>query len=100
VPAKYDAGFMQVDRTSCMRCHESTSKPVSDFEPGRDWYGHIRGSDGIFSFQPFSNDSISDNGYGRTVSMRPEFEKAGVIAQYDPKRHPEEIYQRVESLRD
>ncbi len=100
VPAKYDAGFVQVDHTSCMRCHESVSKPVSEFNPGRDWYGHIRGSDGIFSFQPFSNDSISDNGYGRAVSMRPEFEKAGVIAKYDPKRHPEEIYQEVKSLRN
>ena len=97
VPAKYDAGFVQVDRTSCMRCHDSVSKPVSDFNPGRDWYGHIRGSDGIFSFQPFSNDSISDNGYGRAVSMRPEFEKAGVIAKYDPKRHPEAIYQSATS---
>lgn len=100
VPAKYDAGFVQVDRTSCMRCHESTSKPVSDFNPGRDWYGHIRGSDGIFSFHPFSPESISDNGFGRAVSMRPEFEKAGVIAKYDPKRHPEAVYQAVESLRN
>ena len=99
VPAKYDAGFVQVDRTSCMRCHDSVSKPVSDFNPGRDWYGHIRGSDGIFSFHPFSQDSISDNGYGRSVSMRPEFEKAGVIAKYDPKRHPEAIYQAVTSMR-
>ena len=96
VPAKYDAGFVAVDHTSCMRCHDSVSKPVSDFNPGRDWYGHIRGSDGIFSFQPFALESISDNGYGRDVKMRPELEKAGVIAKYDPKRHPESIYQSTE----
>ncbi len=98
VPAKYDSGFIAVDHTSCMRCHDSVSKPVSDFNPGRDWYGHIRGSDGIFSFHPFALDSISDNGYGRDVKMRPELERAGVIAKYDPKRHPESIYQSTEPV--
>jgi hypothetical protein len=98
VPANYDAGFVQVDSTSCMRCHDSVSKPVSDFNPSRDWYGHIRGSDGILSFHPFAPDTVSDNGYGRTVKMRPEFEQTGVIAKYDPKQHPAKLYQTLEVL--
>jgi hypothetical protein len=97
VPANYDAGFVAVDRVSCARCHDSTSKPVSDFNPGRDWYGHIRGSDGIFSFHPFAPESVSDNGYGRTVSMRGEFERAGVIAKYDPQKHSASDYQSLEA---
>ncbi|HEY2826960.1 MAG TPA: hypothetical protein VGJ04_05110 [Pirellulales bacterium] len=95
VPAKYDAGFVQVDSTSCMRCHDSVSKPVSDFNPGRDWYGHIRGSDGILSFHPFAPESVSDNGYGRSVKMRTEFERSGVVAKYDPQQHPAKFYQAL-----
>jgi hypothetical protein len=96
VPANYDAGFVQIDRTSCMRCHDSVARPVSDFNAGRDWYGHVRGSDGIFSFHPFAPESISDNGIGRAVKMRPELEKAGVIAKYDPEKHPEKVYQTID----
>jgi hypothetical protein len=96
VPVNYDAGFVQIDRTSCMRCHDSVARPVSDFNAGRDWYGHVRGSDGIFSFHPFAPESISDNGIGRTVKMRPELEKAGVIAKYDPDKHPDKVYQTID----
>jgi len=99
VPANYDAGFVQVDSTSCMRCHDSVSKPVTDFNPGRDWYGHIRGSDGILSFHPFAPESVSDNGYGRAIKMRAEFEKAGVIAKYDPAQHPAKMYQTLDVVK-
>ena len=96
VPANYDAGFVEVSSTSCMRCHETTAKPVSDFNPSRDWYGHIRGSDGILSFHPFARESVSNNGYGQSVFMRTEFERAGVIAQYDPRQHPAKLYQTLD----
>ncbi len=100
IPAKYDAGFVQVDRTSCLRCHDSVNKPVSDFNPGRDWYGRVRGSDGIFSFHPYALESISDNGFGRGIRMRPELEKAGVIAKFDPKVHKNAVYHELKELRD
>jgi hypothetical protein len=100
IPAKYDAGFVQVDRTSCLRCHDSVNKPVSDFNPGRDWYGRVRGSDGIFSFHPFAPESVSGNGYGTTISMRPELEKSGVIAKFDPKVHKNAVYHELKELRD
>jgi hypothetical protein len=100
IPAKYDAGFVQVDRTSCLRCHDSVNKPVSDFNPGRDWYGRIRGSDGIFSFHPYATESISDNGFGRPIRMNPELEKAGVVAKFDPKVHQNKVYHELKELRD
>jgi len=98
VPAHYEAGFVAVDRVSCMRCHETVNQPVDRFQGGRDWYGRIRGSDGIFSFHPFDPSCISGNGYGQGVAMRKEFTAAGVIAQYDPAKHDKLRYAQVPYL--
>lgn len=98
VPAKYDAGFIDVDRISCMRCHDSVNQHVRDFEPFRDWYGRIRGADGIFSFHPFDPGTISWNGFSRHPSMRQELVNAGVIAPYNAEKHPKSIYQRIRGL--
>ncbi len=98
VPAKYDAGFIEVDRTSCMRCHETVNQPVGKFQPGRDWYGRIRGSDGIFSFHPFDPSCISGNGYSQPVRMRSELVSAGVIEKYDPRKHDKQRYAQVPHL--
>jgi hypothetical protein len=95
VPAGYDAGFISVDRKSCMRCHDSVNLSVDNFDYGRDWYGRIRGSDGIFSFHPFALGSISYNGFPNRVYLRSEFEQAGVIEPFDAKRHPNNIYQTL-----
>lgn len=95
VPASYDAGFVSVDGKSCQRCHDSVNRSVDDFDSVRDWYGRIRGSDGIFSFHPFSLECISHHGSPVAVRMRKEFEQAGILAQYDPKRHPSDIYQQL-----
>lgn len=98
VPAHYDAGFVEVDRQSCRRCHETTNQNVDRFNAGRDWYGRIRGSDGIFSFHPFSRESISGNGYSVGVRMRHDLQQAGVIVKYDPARHPQSIYSSIPYL--
>ena len=97
VPAGYDAGFISVDSKSCMRCHDSVYLSVDNFDYGRDWYGRIRGSDGIFSFHPFSLDSISYNGFPSRVHMRYEFEQAGILEKYDSRRHPNSIYQELKN---
>jgi hypothetical protein len=60
----------------------------------------VRGSDGIFSFHPFAPESVSGNGYGTTVYMRPELEKTGVIAKFDPKVHKNAVYHELKELRD
>ena len=100
VPKNYDAGFVEVDRSSCMRCHETVNQPVSKFQPGRDWYGRIRGSDGIFSFHPFDPSCISGNGYSQPVRMRKELASAGVIEKYDREKHPAERYSRISHLEE
>jgi hypothetical protein len=100
VPANYDAGFIEADRVSCRRCHETTSQHVRDFQFGRDWYGRVRGSDGIFSFHPFDPTTISGNGYGGSVQMRPELVRGGILERFNPRRHTPRLYQRVAHLRN
>ena len=64
IPVNYDAGFVSLDSQSCMRCHSTTNQSVRTFNARRDWYGRIRGADGIFSFHPFAvPPSISSNGF-------------------------------------
>ncbi len=53
VPKNYMASAVEVSTKSCNRCHDSIGKEASDFTRGREWYGHVRGSDTIFSFHPF-----------------------------------------------
>jgi hypothetical protein len=98
VPANYDGGFIEVDRDSCMRCHQTVNQHVATFDYGRDWYGRIRGSDGIFSFHPFDPSSISYNGFGVAIRMHPTLTNAGVIARYNPEVHPESVYHDVPAL--
>jgi hypothetical protein len=100
VPANYDAGFIEADRVSCRRCHETTNQHVRDFQFGRDWYGRVRGSDGIFSFHPFDPATISGNGYGGSVQMRPELVRGGILERFNPRRHTPRLYQRVAHLRN
>lgn len=97
VPANYDAGFVDADSISCMRCHETVGHHVREFQPYRDWYGRVRGSDAIFSFHPFSTSCVSNNGFGQTVKLRPELVKAGLLEQYDDERHPARVYQQLEN---
>jgi len=98
VPARFDAGFIDVNSVSCMRCHETVNQDVDRFDARRDWYGRIRGSDGIFTFHPFSPSSISSNGFGSHISMRSEMIKAGLLAKFNSKKHPGEVYTRILSL--
>lgn len=98
VPANYDAGFIAVDSASCLRCHSTVNQNVDRFQSARDWYGRIRGSDGIFSFHPFDPGSISYNGYPNGIRMRDELVAAGVLERFDAGRHPNSIYHDVPQL--
>jgi len=62
VPKDYDGALIEVSKESCMKCHQTTAKHASDFQPGRDWYGRVRGSDGIFSFHAFDSRHVSHGG--------------------------------------
>lgn len=98
IPANYDAGFIEVDSASCIRCHSTVNQNVDRFQSGRDWYGRIRGSDGIFSFHPFDPSSISYNGYPNSIRMRDELIAGGVLDQFDPARHPNSLYHDIPHL--
>ncbi len=80
-----------------MRCHSTTNQSVRTFDARRDWYGRIRGSDGIFSFHPFALESISSNGFAAPVRMRAELISSGVIAEYNPQTHQANKYQSLEA---
>jgi hypothetical protein len=73
---------------------------VNEFEFGRDGYGRIRGSDGIFSVHPFDPSSISYNGYGAPVTMNGRLVAAGLVERYDRAKHPIRVYQKVLALRE
>jgi hypothetical protein len=98
VPGGYDGGFIEVDQHSCMRCHQTANQHVRNFDFGRDWYGRVRGSDGIFSWHPFDPSSISSNGFKNTPRIRPSLVSAGVLSRYNRKVHPIARYRRVRGL--
>lgn len=98
VPAKYDAGFIEVDQHSCMRCHQTANQHVRNFDFGRDWYGRVRGSDGIFSWHPFDPSSISANGFGGTPRIRSSLVSAGVLAPYNRQVHKAQLYTQVRGI--
>lgn len=99
VPAQYDAGFIEVDRISCMRCHETVNRHVNDFQPGRDWYGRVRGSDGIFSIHPFDPSCISRNGISQPARISHRLTSLGIFAAYNPAVHTQQHYQKIGRLR-
>jgi hypothetical protein len=97
VPAGYTGGLVEVSRQSCMRCHQDTNQPVDAFERFRDWYGRVRGSDGIFTFHPFDAASISHNGVPLAVRMNADLANRGIIARFDRELHTDD-YQRITGL--
>ena len=88
VPGGYSGGVVRVDSRSCARCHETTLHHVNEFAPNggfnpargtREWYGRIRGSDGIFSFHIFALNQLG--GVGAPPRMRQALVQAGLLAQ-------------------
>jgi len=98
IPKDYSGGFVEVDSKSCMQCHETCNKPARDFDFKRDWYGRVRGSDGIFSFHPFSHGSISPRGTPHAISINQDMVNKGIVAAYNEKLHPDTVYRRIKDL--
>lgn len=90
---------VEVSKKSCMRCHNDTLRLAAEFEEPRDWYGRVRGCDGIFSWHPFDPSCISHNGFGKTVRMRKEFVAAGIVERYDPAKHPKQMYSMITGMK-
>lgn len=95
VPRGYTATFLGTDRTTCINCHKHTLRHVDRFQ-NRDWYGYIRGSDGIFSFHPIEPLSIGPP--NKPVRLRPAFVSSGMVETYDQARHPRNMYQALRSV--
>lgn len=70
LPKDYKGYIVGSDTKSCNQCHNSTLKHVFPLENGRDWYGRIRGSDGIFSFHIFDDDSITTDGQNNEKDVK------------------------------
>lgn len=86
VPKNYKGGFVEVSSNSCMRCHDTTLKHSRDFQPSRDWYGRVRGSDSIFSFHIFEPGSISYSGFSVPTNIRQELVNAGLLRPWEDKK--------------
>lgn len=80
VPEKYDGTLVGTDAQSCARCHEHVARHVTAMDPARDWYGYVRGSDGIFSFLPVDPSCVSRDGNQHQVRLQPALVKSGYIA--------------------
>lgn len=79
IPRKYQAATIAITSSSCVRCHESVLKHANDFDFSRDWYGRVRGSDGIFSFHPFDPSCISYGGIYQGETIRQSFLNNGIV---------------------
>ena len=95
VPVGYRGTLLGTSNESCIKCHESTLKHVTEFSMFRGWYGHIRGDDGIFTFHPIAIESIGTGGNSYPVSFRRELVNAGMVARFDPSRHQSSRYRQL-----
>lgn len=67
--------------TNCTACHMQAQKHSRQITPNREWYGNVRGSDQIFSFNVFDESSIDYGGF-----IRPKFFRRGLtLIQISPR---------------
>lgn len=92
VPRNYDGGFIEASTESCARCHDSVGRHARDFDRGRDWYGHVRGGDGIFSYTPIDFACVDPTHWGRPARM---LEIPGFVERFDPARHSRDDYREL-----
>ena len=98
VPEQYKGHAIKTDSHGCMECHKHTNVGVRLFDQNREWYGRVRGSDGIISFHPIAPRAISNNGFRPAVQFRPEFLRAGILEPYSPSRHFKAGYRKSRSF--
>lgn len=96
VPKDYLGSFLGNDPDSCMECHKHTQKHVDEFDSVRQWYGRVRGSDGIFTWHPIDARSVSRSGFQMQPLIRRDFISAGWVAQFDPAVHKHDRYHLLE----
>ena len=96
VPARYDAGLIAVDGTSCRRCHQHAGRRIGYFVPFQRLYGQVWGSDEVFSWHPFEPSKLLSSPNGISANpLRNEFEAHGVIERYHSDKHSADRYQKL-----
>lgn len=80
VPKEYTGGTIAVTHKSCMQCHDTVFRPATAFEMNRDWYGRVRGDDGIFSWHPFG--PVGTHG---DPGLNPKLLAAGLVKPWKSK---------------
>lgn len=100
VPHGYKAHGFAVDSDSCMRCHSHTNHAARLFDNRREWYGRVRGSDGIFSFHPIAPTAISQTGRRKQVEFRESLVKARLIEEFSTRRHPDDVYHQLTTMKE
>jgi hypothetical protein len=96
VPQNYLGTHLGNDPTSCMECHRHVQRHVDSFDSVRQWYGRIRGADGIFTWHPIANRAVARSGGRIPVEIREDFIRAGWVAQFNPSVHTRERYHPLE----
>lgn len=99
VPREYFGAHIGNEPDKCMECHKHTLRHVDSFDAGRDWYGYVRGSDGIFTWHPIDASTVSRTGGNMQPGIRSDFARAGWVAPYDPSIHKHERYHFLEGSR-
>tara|TARA_R100000808_G_scaffold6115_3_gene18320 strand:- start:8872 stop:10134 length:1263 start_codon:yes stop_codon:yes gene_type:complete len=90
------------DEESCARCHDTSLTSSRRFGNKRTW-GWVRGNlgteasnGGIISWSPISPDTFRGRREANpAVRMRQNWVRGGIVAQYDPDKHPKRYYTRL-----
>jgi len=100
VPTNYEAGLIEVNEQSCMRCHKETGRMVREYYGALYLYGELWGKDGIFSFHPFDESRFSSlrqsgggiDGYVDNRRVNPRLKAMGVFTDFDASKHTAPLY--------
>ncbi|MBX3227100.1 MAG: hypothetical protein KIT84_35810 [Labilithrix sp.] len=101
VPRNNRAGFFEVSEASCERCHRDAGRPFKDWYPEVLAYGELWGEDENFTWHPFDASKFVDaNGDVRNFNydnraIRSDFVNAGLVAKFDPAKHPAATYTEI-----
>lgn len=95
VPEEYDGAYISIDSTGCANCHNGTQISARRHDPNNGKKGWVRGNkEGIISWHPFEPSSLTPIP-NPNVKLRQKWVDAGVVAFYDPERHPKSVYRRL-----
>jgi hypothetical protein len=84
VPKDYSMGITKVDRETCTKCHDQTSRSVGDFLFPAVAYGEVWGEDQVFTWHLFAVDQYYYFLGDDNRRVNPVMEKAGFVKPQKP----------------